>query len=232
MEVILVLILGYILISVLLPVFIVCIGIANKKMIDKQIDGLANNTLEMTPEEFMTMRKMSFGGKGRKSYALTKNFEGVYILYNKTKNIYYVGQGKQVLNRVNAHFTGKGNGDVYADYKYGDEFTIKMIELERSGFTTLNELESELSSDATTSEQKNNLYEQIKTINTNKGLEETLEKKIKNTYNCETFTKIENNSVKVVVDKCENSKSLANNIMRSIQEEFDNKMYISVQFET
>lgn len=141
MEVILVLILGYILISVLLPVFIVCIGIANKKMIDKQIDGLANNTLEMTPEEFMTMRKMSFGGKGRKSYALTKNFEGVYILYNKTKNIYYVGQGKQVLNRVNAHFTGKGNGDVYADYKYGDEFTIKMIELERSGFTTLNELE-------------------------------------------------------------------------------------------
>lgn len=141
MVVILVLILGYILISVLLPVFIACMGIANKKMIDKQIDGLMNNTLEMTPAEFMTMRKMSFSGKRRKSYALTKNFEGVYILYNKTKNIYYVGQGKQILNRVNAHFTGKGNGDVYADYKYGDEFTIKMIELEKSGFATLNALE-------------------------------------------------------------------------------------------
>lgn len=74
-------------------------------------------------------------------YALTQNFPGVYILFNRSKNMYYVGQGKQVLNRVNSHFTGKGNGDVYADYKYGDEFTIKMIALDGSGFQTLNELE-------------------------------------------------------------------------------------------
>lgn len=115
--------------------------IAQKQKIDKQIDDLANNVSEMTPEEFMKMRKASFGGRGRPSYALTRNFAGVYILYNKSKNMYYVGQGKQVLNRVNAHFTGKGNGDVYADYKYGDIFTIKMIALENSGFYTLNELE-------------------------------------------------------------------------------------------
>lgn len=55
--------------------------------------------------------------------------------------MYYVGQGKKVFQRVNNHFTGHGNGDVYADYKYGDKFTIKMIALENSGFTTLNELE-------------------------------------------------------------------------------------------
>ena len=36
---------------------------------------------------------------------------------------------------------GLGNGDVYADYKYGDKFTIKTIKLENSGFRTLNELE-------------------------------------------------------------------------------------------
>jgi hypothetical protein len=95
----------------------------------------------MTPEEFLKMRKTSFGGRGRPSFALTQNFAGVYILHNKTKNMYYVGQGQQVLNRVNAHFTGKGNGDVYADYKYGDSFKIKMISLDNSGFTSLNELE-------------------------------------------------------------------------------------------
>ena len=114
---------------------------AKKSEIDEQIEGLANNTIEMTPEEFLEMRSASFGGRGRKSYALSQNFAGVYILYNKSKDMYYVGQGKQVLNRVNAHFTGKGNGDVYADYKYGDEFTIRMIALENSGFETLNELE-------------------------------------------------------------------------------------------
>lgn len=45
------------------------------------------------------------------------------------------------MYRVNAHFTGRGNGDVYADYKYGDPFEISMIALENSGFCTLNELE-------------------------------------------------------------------------------------------
>lgn len=126
---------------IVFAVIIVVYSVYKKQKINKQIDGLANNILEMTPEEFMKMRKTSFGGRGRPSYALTKNFAGVYILFNKTKNMYYVGQGKQVLNRVNAHFTGKGNGDVYADYKYGDIFTIKMIALENSGFQSLNDLE-------------------------------------------------------------------------------------------
>ena len=112
-----------------------------KEKIKAQIKGLAENTLEMTAEEFFIMRKTSLGGRGSPSYALTQNFAGVYILFNSTKNMYYVGQGKEVLNRVNAHFTGKGNGDVYADYKYGDKFTIKMISLEKSGYATLNELE-------------------------------------------------------------------------------------------
>lgn len=112
-----------------------------RRYIIKKIKGLANNTLEMTPEEFFEVRGQSFGGKGNPSYALKHNFAGVYILYNSTKNMYYVGQGKEILNRVNSHFTGKGNGDVYADYKYGDKFTIKMIALEKSGFKTLNDLE-------------------------------------------------------------------------------------------
>ena len=50
-----------------------------KSKIKKQIRGLSNNTLEMTPEEFFRMRKTSFGGRGRPSYALTQNFAGVYI---------------------------------------------------------------------------------------------------------------------------------------------------------
>ncbi|HDR4448752.1 TPA: GIY-YIG nuclease family protein [Bacillus cereus] len=115
--------------------------VREQKKIREQIFELANNTLELAPEEFLKMRNKSFGGKGRALYSNNYNFAGVYILHNKSKDLYYVGQGKQVLNRVNNHFTGKGNGDVYADYKYGDYWTIKMIALENSGFNTLNELE-------------------------------------------------------------------------------------------
>ena len=130
---------------IFLYVFVIFIVIGyiiiRKITISNQIRNLADNSLEMTPEEFFRMRNTSFGGRGRKLYALTKNFEGVYILYNETQNMYYVGQAKQVLNRINAHFTGKGNGDVYADYKYGDEFTIKAIALDNTNFSSLNELE-------------------------------------------------------------------------------------------
>ena len=146
-------------------------------------------------------------------------------------SIYYVTMPEDLLEATTTDMNNI-NDNINVSIEESDTISALKVEDDSKTTETLNELESELSSDATTSEQKNNLYEQIKAINTNKGLEETLEKKIKNNYNCETFTKIENNSVKVVVDKCENSKTLANNIMRSIQEEFDNKMYISVQFET
>lgn len=91
------------------------------------------NISAMTPEKFQEYRKSG-----------AKNFEGVYVLYNKNKRMYYVGQAKQILSRVNNHFTGKGNGDVYADYKYGDRFSIRLVPLRGSGFSTLNSLERHL----------------------------------------------------------------------------------------
>lgn len=109
--------------------------------IKKKIKKLADNVLEITPEEFFKIRNSSNGGRGRKHISTQYDFSGIYIIYNHTKNMYYIGQGKKVFQRINNHFTGHGNGDVYADYKYGDDFTIKMIALEKSGFKTLNELE-------------------------------------------------------------------------------------------
>lgn len=94
-----------------------------------RVKKLANGAIEVTPSEFFTLKKNS------------QTFPGVYLLYNHTKKMYYIGQSKSVYSRVNRHFTGHGNGDVYADYKYGDEFTIRLIALKGSGFKTLNELE-------------------------------------------------------------------------------------------
>ena len=129
-----------IIISVIGLIIILFLQAYRKYKLDKRINQLANNALELSPEEFMALRRTSLGNS-RKYYILTKNFAGVYIIFNKTKDMYYVGQSKTVLNRVNAHFNGKGNGDIYADYKYGDEFTIKMIALNNTEFNNLNELE-------------------------------------------------------------------------------------------
>lgn len=71
----------------------------------------------------------------------TGDVVGIYIIYNHSKNKPYVGQAKKLFFRVNQHFTGHGNGDIYADYKYGDVFSIKLIPLSRSGYDDLDLLE-------------------------------------------------------------------------------------------
>lgn len=104
---------------------------ANRKRINKIGDNIEidkNNTI--VPEKMFS----------RRSYR--RGFTGVYIIYNKTKSLFCVGKAEDVYERCKNHFIGKGNSDVYADYKYGDEFTIDFVPLINSGFNNIDELES------------------------------------------------------------------------------------------
>ena len=87
---------------------------------------------EMTVKDFFTLKE---------SKQKTDEFTGVYILHNETKDKYYVGQAVRVFGRVNQHFTGHGNGDVYADYKYKDEFKVRLVPLSKSGFDSIDKAE-------------------------------------------------------------------------------------------
>lgn len=148
-------------------------------------------------------------------------------------SIYYVTMPEDLLkaSTTGLNLTDINEENISVSIIESDAITALKVEDNSKTSDTLNELEEQLTDTTTTTEEKNNVYEQIKTIHTNSGLEETIEKKINSTYQCQSFAKIEKNSVKVVVDKCENSLTLANNIMRLVQQQFDEKMYISVQFE-
>lgn len=87
----------------------------------------------ITPEQFFNLRNTVKG-----------DCVGVYIIYNRSRKMYYVGQATRLYFRVNQHFTGHGNGDVYADYKYGDKFTIRLIKLVDSGYEDLDKLEKDM----------------------------------------------------------------------------------------
>lgn len=96
--------------------------------------SLNNNFNSMTPEHFFKLRKSIQG-----------DMVGVYIIYNKNRKMYYVGQATRLFFRVNQHFTGHGNGDVYGDYKRGgDKFTIQLVPLVNSGYYDLDKLEKDL----------------------------------------------------------------------------------------
>ena len=80
-------------------------------------------------------------------------------------------------------------------------------------------------------QEKNDAYNSLQTLNANKGKEESLEKKIKEKFNLDSFIKIKNDQISVTVASKEHNNTLANNIIRAIQEEYDTNMYIVVKFQ-
>lgn len=80
-------------------------------------------------------------------------------------------------------------------------------------------------------EDKNAAFEKMKELNANRSQEEILEEKVKSTYNLDTFIKIDTDCISVTINDENHSTELANKIMRTIQEEYKEKMKITVKFQ-
>lgn len=81
-----------------------------------------------------------------------------------------------------------------------------------------------------TVEEKNNAFEKMQKINENKSLEKDIETKIEKNHKLKSFVKIENDDIEVVVNSKKHTNKLANQIMRTVQEEFDYAVNITVNF--
>lgn len=79
----------------------------------------------------------------KNSYNLNE-FTGIYIIYNKNKNKYYVGQGKKTIQRCIRHFLPNDNAPaIKKDFDNGNEFYVNFIKFNGTDFETLDELEYE-----------------------------------------------------------------------------------------
>ena len=108
--------------------------------------------------------------------------------------------------------------------------TAMRVEADEELLEELDVLKLILTNEDSTVEQKNEAFDKMKKLNINKAEEKELETKIQDTYGLQTFIKIDGDQIKVVVDSATHDATLANNIMRTIQENYENKMYITVQF--
>lgn len=105
------------------------------------------------------------------------------------------------------------------------------VEADEEMLKELDDLKKILMDTESSVEEKNNAFEKMKDINVTRGEEETLEKKILDNFKLKAFVKINGDQIRVVVASEKHDTSLANQIMRSIQENYTNKMYISVKFQ-
>ena len=95
----------------------------------------------------------------------------------------------------------------------------------------LNKLKAVLNNTSSSTEDKNKAFEKIKALNENKELESELEKSILEKYKLKSFIKINNNDIKVTINSNKHDTTIANNIMRTIQENFNDHKNIVVCFQ-
>ncbi len=124
-----------------------------------------------------------------------------------------------------------GDNDVSVSIEESEILVALRVEAEEQMLSEIEELKSVLTDVESTVEEKNNAFEKMKSINMSKGEEEKLEKIIKEKYNLEAFVKKDGDQIRIVVASNKHDTTLANNIMRSIQENYQDKMYISVKFQ-
>ena len=144
-------------------------------------------------------------------------------------SVYYITMPNELLLTNNSNYLESKNTSKEEE----SELLVTMrVNLEEERSEQIADLKTTLTSSDATSEEKNNAYEKIKYITDLKGQEEAIEEKIKKEYNLESFVKIDNNEVKVVAVKDKHDSTLANKIMKTVQSEFQNKVYVTVKFET
>lgn len=143
-------------------------------------------------------------------------------------SIYYVTMPDDLMSST----TKDTNTSVVTTVNEEDVISALKVEDDNNVNEEMKELKTKLTNSETTSEEKNKVFEQLKSINKNNTLEETIEDKIKTEFSLDSFVKIDDDEVRVVLASNENDGTLANKIMRLVQENFDTKMYISVSFNT
>lgn len=142
--------------------------------------------------------------------------------------VYYITLPSEIFNNMKSNTVNKE-----VDIKVSEEDNLIALRVERDEkiATTMSELQNKITSSSSTSEEKNIAFEELQVLNLAKGKETYLEDKIKNNYKINSYVEINADNIKVTISSTEHNKKIANDIMRSIQEEFEDKKNIIIKFE-
>lgn len=154
-------------------------------------------------------------------------------------SIYYVTMPSELLLNTNGDYFKESpvNGEpteVEEPTTKIEESSILValrVEADEQMNAEIDELKKIILDNSKSVDEKNIAYDKIKDLNIKRGEEEKVEKQILDTYKLNSFVKINNNQIRIVIQDSNHNVELANNIIRTVQENFENQMYISVKFQ-
>ena len=149
-------------------------------------------------------------------------------------SIYYITMPSELLlttNTSNLLNEEKEQEEVNIDVEESDLLVALRVESDEKMTSEIEELQLILTNADSSVDEKNKAYEKIKELNEVRGEEEKLENQIKENYKLDSFIKIKDNQIQDTINSSKHDGSLANNIMRTIQSNYDESKYITVKFQ-
>ena len=145
-------------------------------------------------------------------------------------SVYYIAIPKESLTSLNKK-TSTTSDETKVSVNEDDALAALRIEDDEDVLAQMEKLQDTLLDKDKSVDEKNNAYEELQSINLNKGKEDALESLILKAYNLKSFIKIKEDQINVTISSKDSSYEKANNIIRTIQKEYKEKKYITVKYQ-
>ena len=137
--------------------------------------------------------------------------------------VYYITLPSEIFSDSKTEKVSK-NIDVHVSET--NKLVALRVERNEKLSTVMSELQDKIIN-ATNSEEKNSAFEELQNINISKGRETYLEDMLQEKMKINSFIEI-----MVTIASKDHNNSIANEIMNTIQEEFEDKKNITIKFES
>ena len=149
-------------------------------------------------------------------------------------SIYYITMPSELLltnNKVVSKEEKGEKNEPTISVEKSDLLVSLRVEADEAMNKEIEELKQVLTNNSSSTEEKNKAYDKIKELNNKRSEEEKLEAQVKEIHKLNSFIKINNNQISITVNSETHNEELANNIMRTIQSNYEDQKYITVKFQ-
>ncbi len=145
--------------------------------------------------------------------------------------IYYVTMQDSSLQKIIENSQNETSVPVNVDVEESSLLVSLRVQEDEAVLEEMQNYQAVLLDETSTTEEKNNAYNSLMALQSKKSEEEKIEQQIKETHNLDSFVKIKDDTISIVIASAEHDSSLANNIIRMVQSLFDEEKYITVKFQ-
>lgn len=140
--------------------------------------------------------------------------------------VYYVTLPSDIFSKSE---TSEVSKKIDVDVSENNKLVALRVERDEKISSVMAELQDKIINSDNANE-KNVAFEELQLLNLSKGKETFLEDKLQNELGISSYVEINEDNINVTISSKEHNEEIANEIMRSIQEEFEDKKIITIKF--